>query len=300
MLNAIMLGGSVIMSLLSCGIFRNDFVKKNVHGNADLNVFNGVSNVFSAITLAVIAAASGSLVVPSLFTVLIAILFGLATGLCAIFQMMALERGPLSYTNLICSCALVIPALSGLVLFGESVSVLQWVGMVLVLVSFACAMDKKDDSKGMNLKWLLLCIGSLIGSGSVGVMQKIHQNSEFKNELGVFLVIAFITSALLSAVLCAWYTKKKGERVTVTGSDTVKKLAIMSVVCGVFFALCNQINMYLAGVMDAIIFYPVINGASMILTSAAGIIIWRERLSAKQWVGMALGAIAIFLLCGVF
>jgi drug/metabolite transporter (DMT)-like permease len=57
--------------------------------------------------------------------------------------------------------------------------------------------------------------------------------------------------------------------------------------------------MYLAGVIDAIIFYPVVNGASMILTTAAGILLWKEKLSKRQWFGLIMGGVAILLLCNI-
>jgi len=299
-MNWLLLAVSVIMNVLSCGILRNDFCKKEISGNADLNAFNAVSSLLSAGALAVIAAISGSLCVPSLYTLGLGIVFGLATALCAILHMKALENGPLSYTGIICSCAMVIPALSGLLFFDESVVISQYIGIVLMVISFACAVDKSNDESGMNFKWMLLCLGSFLFSGSVGVMQKVHQSSAHKDELSIFLVIAFVVSAIFSALLSVYYSKKHCQKVTVMQPARLKKFVIVSIVCGIGIALCNQINMYLAGVMEAIIFYPVVNGAGMLLTSAAGLFIWREKFTVKQWLGFITGTAAIFLLCGVF
>lgn len=298
-MNALLLIVSVILSLLSCGILRNEFCKKELAGNSDLYVFNTVNSVLSAVTLAVVAAVSGSLCVPSMYTVLMGAVFGMATGLCAILSMIALESGPLSYTNVIVSCAMVIPALSGLVLYGEPVSAWQYVGIALMIVSFACAVDGENGGSGASLKWLLLCLGAFICSGSVGVMQKLHQNSVHKDELGVFLVVAFVVSALFSLAMTVYFNRRRGEPITVLSGRKFKKFAIISFISGVGFALVNQINMYLAGVMDAIIFYPVVNGASMILTTAAGILLWKEKLSKRQWFGLTMGGVAILLLCNI-
>ena len=298
-MNALLLIFSIIMSLLSCGILRNEFCKKELAGNSDLYFFNTTNSLLSAITLLVVAAVSGSLCIPSMYTLLMGVVFGMATALCAILSMIALESGPLSYTNVIVSCAMVIPALSGLVLYGEVVSAWQYVGIALMIVSFICAVDKDNESSGASLKWLLLCLGAFICSGSVGVMQKLHQNSVYKDELGVFLVIAFAASALFSLAMTFYYKNARGEPITVVRKPKFRKFAVISLISGIGFALVNQINMYLAGVMDAIIFYPVVNGASMILTTAAGIILWKEKLSKRQWFGLVMGGIAIFLLCNV-
>lgn len=298
-MNGVLLGISVVMNLLSCGILRNDFCKNVIAGDADLNAFNSFSSLLSAATLGIIALVSGTLCAPSVYTLALSVAFGLATALCAILHMKALENGPLSYTSVICSCAMVIPALSGLMFFGESVTALQYVGIMLMLVSFACAVDRQNDESGMTFKWMLICLGSFLFSGGVGVMQKAHQSSPHKDELGIFLVIAFVISAIFSAALSMYYKYKKCRRITVLSGEKLRKFVVVGAVSGVGIALCNQINMYLAGVMDAIIFYPVVNGAGMLLTTAAGLIFWKEKLSTKQRIGLAAGAAAIFLLCGV-
>lgn len=298
-MNVLLLIVSIFFNLLGYGILRNEFCKNVMDGKADLYAFNALGSLMSAVTLVVIAGISGSLCIPSMYTLLLGVVFGVATALCSILVMIALERGPLSYTNLIVSCAMVIPALSGMVLYGEVVSVWQYVGIVLMLISFACALDKKDLSAGTSVRWLLLCLGAFLCSGSVGVMQKLHQNSPHKDELVVFLVIAFLFSTVFSLAMTFYYTRKCNTPITVLGGSKLKKFLFYCITSGFGIALVNQINMYLAGVMEAIIFYPVVNGASMILSTAAGVMLWKERLSKKQWFGMVTGGIAILLLCNI-
>ena len=167
-----------------------------------------------------------------------------------------------------------------------------------MIISFVCAVDASNEKLGTSLKWFLLCLGSFLCSGAVGVMQKVHQTSPHKDELGVFLVIAFLVSAVFSSAM-ALTGQKKGQMITVTAKTRFQKFVVFSIVCGIGIALCNQINMYLAGVMEAMIFYPVVNGGSMILTTIAGIAFWHEKPSARQWIGLAVGGAAIFLLCGI-
>lgn len=297
-MNVFLLVFSILMNVLTCGIMRADYCKKHIRNNAELYLFNAVSSVLSAIVLAIVAAVMDSLTAPSMFTVLMGVIFGLATALCAIFGMLSLECGPLSYSNIIASCSMIIPALSGMALYGESISAAQYVGAALMLVSFFCAVDKKNDSAGTSLKWLLLCLATFLFNGSIGVMQKIHQSSAHKGELSAFLVIAFIVSALFSAGLTLYFSKQHGQSITVLAPAKRAKTLTFFIVTGIGSALCNQINMYLSGAMDAIIFYPVCNGGSMILTTAVGLFLFREKLSRQQWIGMLTGALAILLLAG--
>lgn len=299
-LNISLLFVSIIMNLFSCGILRNEFCKKDVKNNSDLYIFNTLSSILSMLTLFVIAFISGSIRIPSLYTISLGFIFGIATALCAIFNMKALEKGPLSYTTVIISCSMIIPALSGLILYNESISIWQYVGIALMIISFVFAVDKKNDKNGASFIWLILCFGAFIFCGAVGVMQKIHQSSVYKEELSSFLIIAFAVSAVFSIIMSIYYKFNKKQKITVLVSGKKIKFFIIGIISGIGIALCNQINMFLAGAMPAVFFYPVVNGGCMILTTAAGIIIWKERLSAKQWFGLIMGMAAILLLCNIF
>ena len=167
-----------------------------------------------------------------------------------------------------------------------------------MIISFVCAVDASNEKLGTSLKWFLLCMGSFLCSGLIGIMQKVHQASPHKDELGAFLVIAFLVSAAFSTGMAA-ADRVKGQAVSVTTKSKLNKFILFSIICGTGIALCNQINMYLAGVMDAMIFFPVVNGGAMLLTTLAGVLLWHEKPSSRQWFGLVVGGAAIFLLCGI-
>ena len=298
MIDYILLAASILSDLFACGILRNWFCKKYIKHQVDLQMFNAASSLVSAAAVAGICLCASGISVPSMFTVWMGIVFGIATALCAIFNMKALECGPLSYTKIIISCSMIIPALAGMLFFEEeAISAWQYIGIMCMVVSFVCAVDKKDEKSGASFRWLFFCLGAFAFCGSVGIMQKIHQSSAYKKEFGVFLIIAFMASAMLS--LCAAFAcrVKTGERITLLDAGQRKGFWGITLACGIGIAFCNAINIYLSGVIDAILLFPVLNGGSMLLTSAAGFLLWKEKFSRKQYVGLALGILAIFLLC---
>lgn len=297
-MNYLLLAFSVLVSV-SVGISRNKYSKNEIGSQSDLHLLNIVTGLLSVVTLGVIAWVSGGLFLPSGYTVFMGAAYGLATVLGAICTLLALGAGPLSYTTVITSCSMVIPSLSGL-WFGETVSVFQYVGIVVMVFSFLLAVDTKSkQDNGANLKWFVCCMLAFICSGSVGVLQKIHQNSSHKQELSMFLIIAFFVSALLSYFIMLYYRHSKHKYVTVLNAGKFGRFLVISLIIGVGFALCNQINMYLSGVMDSIIFFPVVNGGSMIITTAVGLVFFKEKLTQKQMIGLGLGVVAMFLLCNI-
>ena len=299
MMNYILLAVSIAFSILACAVARNNFSKLCMRHNGDLYLFNTLSALLSFITLFVISAVKGDLHMPSFYTVWMGALYGVFTALFTLLNMMALQTGPLSYTNTIVFCAMIIPSLSGMALYGETVTLAQYGGIALMLLSFLFSVDKKNDTRGMSLRWLALCIGSFLFNGAVGVMQKIHQNSPQKEELGMFLLSAFVVVTVCSGILTLVHAVH-GEKPTALQKETRGKTILYVVLTGVGIGFCNQINTYLAGVMPSIIFFPLVNGVAILFTLVIGLVFWKEKFTKKQWIGLAAGVASIVLLCGLF
>ena len=234
----------------------------------------------------------------SLFTLLLGVLFGAVTALQGVTNMAALQVGPLSYTTVIISFSTLISALSGVLFFGESIGLWQIIGMALMLASFALANGGENGGKRANLRWLLLCVVAFLATGAIGVMQKIHQSSAFKEELNAFLVIAFAVSALFSGVVALLLRKKEsGSEENRNDRGGMMLLFLLMLVSGVCVAVNNKLNLYLSGVIDSVIFFPVVNGGGLVLTTLASLLIFKERLRGKQWIGILLGIASVLCLC---
>lgn len=295
MTDYLLLAFSVCITLTFC-IIRNSISKKHIKNGADLQLFNAISSAASAVLLIVFALVTGA-AAPSLYTVVLGVVFGVFTAVQSLTHMQALKIGPLSYTTLIVTAAMLIPAFSGPLLFDESVTWVKYVGAALMAVSILLSViNTKGNDKKATFKWLVLTVVSMLFSGFIGILQKVHQSSDFKSELLGFLVIAFCVSELYSVCLTLYYSKAKGEYPTLR-MDLKSVVLPSAVTVGVFVALANQINLYLSGVMDAMIFFPVVNGAGLILSIAASAFLLKEKLTPVRWCGIAVGTLAIFVLC---
>ncbi len=299
MLSYILLAISIVASIFACAVARNNFSKICMAHDGDLYLFNTLSAALSLLTLFIISLVKGELCVPSVYTTVMGALYGIATALMTLLNMRALQTGPLSYTNIIVFCALIIPALSGMVLYGEPVSIAQYIGVALMLLSFAFSVDRSQDTKGTSLRWLALCLGAFLFNGAVGVMQKLHQNSPYKQQLGMFLLVAFVVYTLFCLALTLLY-RRKGTPTTALCAQKRKSTILYVALSGIGIGICNQINTYLAGVMPAILFFPLVNGIALLATLLIGLLAWKEKFSRKQWIGLAAGTVSIALLSGIF
>ena len=283
-----------LMAAATVSVGRKYYSNKINGSFTDIFIFNAACSGLSAVILAFWGIES-----VSLFTLLFGIAFGLITASQYLSTLKALQMGPMSYTNIIVSFSMVIPAVSGALLYGETLGVSRIVGVLLTLVSFVMAVEKDRTSRKANAKWLLLCLAAFLGTGGIGVMQKIHQNSPYRGELNAFLVIAFVVSFVFSATLAVVYAKKSGK--CILKENLKKREGYFMLICialtGVGVALNNKFNLYLSGVMDSAVFFPVVNGVGIMLSTAAAVILFKEKLTKKQWLGIVVGILAVICLC---
>lgn len=221
------------------------------------------------------------------------ILFGILVLAQSYTFMWALEIGPFSYTTVIVSLATLIAAVSGL-FFGESIDLFQYFGMGVMVLCIVFSTDKNNGSRKSSLKWLVIALVSCLTNGFVGIMQKIHQNTEYKAQSTAFLVSAFAFMTVVSALLWLYERKKSGE----SKFDPNAKQIFFALISGATFAVPHTANLYLAGAMPSAVFFPIINTGGLILTLLAATLLFKEKLSRLQWIGIVLGLISSLFVSG--
>ncbi len=280
------------------GLTRTYYSKHISQSMQGYHLFNAVSSLVCGVVLLLLSGGNFAL---SSYTLLMAILFGIITAVQQITNSAALSTGPWSYTSVIISMSTVITALSGVLFFDESIRVTQLFGIALMLVCLVLSVKPESgEQKKKSLRWFLWCLASCICSGGVGIMQKIHQNSDHRGELTMFLVIAFIGSFIFSAgnMIVGKARNGKSEKEPLfSAKASILLLTVLFCAGGVGVALNNLINLYLSGVVESAIFFPIVNGGGLILITIASLVFFREKLTGRQWIGMAFGLTAVLLLC---
>lgn len=272
---------SISSMVLKNGLF-NVTCKKDLSTNDHKNRFNMIMYAV-CILLFGIGMIGGTI---SWFTVLLGVLFGVVTALSNLYMMNALSEGPMHITLLITTSSMIIPTMSG-VFFGEGFSPYKLIA-VAVLIGFIYLSLGNGDGKKINGKWFLFVSLAFIFQGSIGVLQKVHQASEYKGELNAFLFVAFIFSLIYSRVRAKKSFKALGFK---------KKHVIIAVVCGICVYAMNILNLHLSGVLPSQVFFPLVNGSSIVLTSLMSVVIFKERLSKKQLVGLCGGILSLIAIC---
>ena len=285
---------SLTANVLS-GFLKKGMLSRYGSGKGRHQLFNGITSLVAVLALLVLGFPKSI----SPFTLGLGVLFGVVTAVQNLATLQALDVGPLSYTTVLINLSTLIPTLSGYFIWSEPISPVQIAGIGLLVVCFALSVEGGDGQKKTSLRWLLWTLLAFVCTGAIGVMQKWHQSTDYKGELDGFLVVALGISTLYSAAMLLILKGRKSCESQCKHYAGWKPLLIMAVF-GICVALNNKLNLLLSGAMDAAIFYPVMNGGGLIATNVSACLLLRERLTKRRWIGMAVGIVAVILLCDPF
>ena len=290
---------SVITSAL-ISVLRGKYAKSYPMSGVYLWRFNFYQNIFCFLSILLIYLFSGTEFSFSVFSVLLGAALAVANILSLEGLLQAQACGSFAYTSVIVALSAIIPSMSGPVLFGEKVTVSQFAGIGLMIICIILSPGNDGgERRAVNLKWLLFCTVAFVFSGTVGVVQKIHQNNAaHKAEMPALLLTCFFVSFALSGIRLITErgrTKKSGERL----NKLTPAVVLFPAVSGLCFAFPHTINLFLSGRLASVVFFPTINLCPMLLTMLYAVFGFKERLTAKQWAGIVVGILSTVFVSGI-
>lgn len=285
--NYIMLG----LSVLSNGAYNTccNLLGKNAKkGLADVCRLNMmIYAVISLIILVMIIIGKETI---SAFTLIYGIIFGIVTSISGIFKFKALSSGEMSFTVIFISASMMIPAFLGALFWNESLSLQKVIGTLIIIAAsyFASAHGRKKFERG----WLIYCILAFLSMGAIGLIQKLQRNSNYSSEANSFLFVAFITAFILCFVLTVILSKKENFSFKLP----IKRDLVCTLSAGSLLCFSNIVNLYLAGVLQSVLLFPVQNGGSTVLSIVIAIVIFHEKPTKRQTIAMVIALIALAML----
>lgn len=223
-------------------------------------------------------------------TLLYSIIYGILLLSAQYCYTASLKYGNIGICSTVYSLGFVLPTLSGSIFWDETLSVLNAIGIALVIPAIIISGKKnsKENMRNTGNKYIIPLVIAMLSSGGLGIMQKVQQSSSFAEQKNAFIIIAFGVSAAVSLVLSVIFQKGK--------TDVSKKKYISAGVLGAAFAAANLLNTFLAGKLDSAVFFPVLNIGSILFSLVSGVILFKERLTKKDFTVIALGIISILLI----
>ncbi|MBQ8309633.1 MAG: hypothetical protein IJX80_01305 [Clostridia bacterium] len=240
--------------------------------------------------IVVFLVASGGVLEFRLDVSLYAVLFALGYCTSMVMGFLAIKTGSLSLSALIMQYSLIVPAVYGMAVLGEPLKITLFIGIALLIVSLMLVnLNGKEAGVRPTLKWAVFAGLSFIGNGICATVQKVQQvdfEGEYKSE---FMIVGLVITALILITLAVIFERRDLLH-------NVRKGGLICAGSGVSNGLCNFLIMVMAGLMPASVMYPVVSAGGTIATSLAALLIYREKMSRLQLIGLGLGVLAIVAL----
>ena len=190
---------------------------------------------------------------------------------------------------------------------GETVSLLQWVGVLCLLVAVVVLSLKPKAQNGASttkvkennngkitvIVYVLLLILSYVGAG---VSQKLYPTLVGQEYTAYFNLMTFIVVLIcFSLVLISGKIFKK-KTLLPENSVQSKKLFLYVFIAAVMIYAYQYFSTLAAGMLPSAIFYPLIKGISMLLTVLCDVLIYKQKMTKNTFIGLLFVFTAIILI----
>lgn len=252
-------------------------------------VFNAVICLFSMLYFLITD--KGGLQYPTMI-----ILLGLinstmyAIGFYTAYQ--AYRMGSFGLTRLLGSFGVIITIFYGIVFLKEPTTPYTYIALVLIFASvFLMRYQKEETGREVNIsvKWVLMVVLTILSNAFIAILGRIQVGmfkGEYKNE---YLMISLGGAAILLIVMGFVFEKDKLV-------STIKNGFLYGMFAGMFNGITNFLTLVTYSYVPISISAPVKTGLGMVISFLVSVIIYKEKFSRRQLIGVAIGIVAVVLM----
>lgn len=204
----------------------------------------------------------------------------------------AIKVGSTSLTGLVKQVALVGVSFWGYFFWDTQFTTISAIGIVVLLISLAlCLLVKEKKTEDHHLgKWLFYALLITMGNAGCGILQRYQQMHFAYQHKNMLMFFSYVFAICFCFVFSLGETKENWKR-------AVKQSWVFPALSGISSAGSNLFILLLVKCqMSPVILYPGIAVGGLIITTLIAFFGFRERLRPQQWVGLAVGAVALVLL----
>ncbi len=213
-----------------------------------------------------------------------------------VFNLVALttQKNGVSVAAVASKMSLAIPIIFGIIVYNESTDFLKIIGICIALIAVYLTSIKANQTTTTQKRTLLLPILVFIGSGIIDTGLKFLEIKYVSPEdTAIFSATIFLFAAIIG--ICILIIKQ------VQGSLHFK---LKNVIAGICLGIPNYYSIYfliqaLRSHQDSAIIFTINNIAVLLVSTVIGILLFKEKLILKNWIGIALAIISIILVAAV-
>ncbi|MBZ5752675.1 DMT family transporter [Metabacillus rhizolycopersici] len=215
-------------------------------------------------------------------TIVLGAIIGILNANGNIQMSKAFEKGPASLTSPLISTNTVIPILSAALIFHEHITLIQWIGIVVMLASAAVIQYVPGKGIKMNYKpWMYRVLLSVVSFGVLGVLMKTSSHLHIDS---INTLICMYGGGAAYLIINSFIMKEKWQRTELKFGSIIGCFSVVGY-SSYFFALDTGV---------ASIVFPIVS-LSCLVVVLSSCWLYKERLKLYQVVGVISALVGIVL-----
>ena len=221
--------------------------------------------------------------------------FGLSllTGFWFIFTYLLMiastQRSGVTVTSLSSKLSVVLPILAGVIMLGERLNFVATTGIVLALVALVLVLEKKKESGEKNNRSWLLPVCIFFGTGTGDILMKITEQQNSGDDLGFMIAFIYFVALIFGIIIVIW-DLVRGK------SKWQWKSALGGIGLGVINFFSTSSVYHAMRSFDNVVLFPIYNIGVVSLTAVVGWLVFKEKLTLKNYIGLIIAVIAVILI----
>ncbi len=222
-----------------------------------------------------------------------AIICGIAGGFLFVLSLVCMQSSiavsGAILTSAFSKLGLIVPLALSIFLFHETPTLLQGAGLLIVLCAFLVMNRSSSAEKQPQEFHLLSLLIVLLTNGMADAMAKVYSTAQLPEEEPFYMFVLFLCASVLTSFLLLLETRRTG-----------RKASLKDLVSGIAIGIPNYFSsLFLLAALRSIpsfITYPVFSAGGILLVTAAGILLFHERLSRNQMLGLMMILVSLVIL----
>lgn len=209
-----------------------------------------------------------------------------------VFYAMALtsQKSGLSVASVAAKMSVIIPIGFGVFLFNEKLGIAKIIGILIALIAVYLT-SKKEKGTVTEVKDLLYPVLVFFGTGIIDTSLKVLQNDYLpENQIPLFSSHTFLMAFFIGVMLIGINIRKNNIKIK-------GKNILAGIILGVpnYFSLYYLIKMLESEVFESSTIFTIHNVAIVMVSTVVGILFFKEKISMRNAIGIAMALVAIFL-----
>lgn len=204
-----------------------------------------------------------------------------------LFYTNALSVGNVSMTVLMVNFSMVINVVISRLVYNDSVSFVRLLGICMTIASFVIC-NGVEKMTGVEKKWIVYTLLAMVSNSLGSLVQKALGESAYAEENLAFISCLYIVSAVMGIIVYMILNKKE-KRGFKIGIGMIK----YAVGTGVLLGLYQMVYTYALAQAEGTFIFPAQTGSIIIFSTLSGVLIFKDKFTKKQLIGVLIGMIAL-------